>query len=74
MPSWSPSHDLSDLAEGRVSRGWGDVGMPGARVVMWSGLDIKTRVRIGRNVDALHIHNDCGVDFAEIADAIEAQL
>jgi hypothetical protein len=54
-------------------------GVPSNTVLDWAGLDSQhfnsaVRVDIGGVVLTLYEHNDKGRTFAEIADAIEAQL
>jgi hypothetical protein len=52
-----------------------DANLPGAAVCVWAGLDpYQSGVQIGAVKGTLFDHNDDGCTFAEIADAIEAQL
>jgi hypothetical protein len=51
-----------------------DVNMPGAFVTVWAQIDPYAKVSIRDEYMALYEHNDAGRTFAEIADAIEAQL
>lgn len=48
--------------------------LPGPRIAIWSGLDWDQMVSINGTTDTLYNHNDGGRTFAQIADAIEAQL
>lgn len=70
---WS-ADTLSDRVEGACLHHTGDGELPGARVVIWSGLDPDIKVTINGDCRPLFGHNDDGRTFAEIADAIEAQL
>lgn len=51
-----------------------DTALPSAQVLIWSGLDTDRDVLIGGERESLYDHNDHGRTFAEIADAVEAQL
>lgn len=74
LPNWGVA-SLSDAAEGKAFFAQqGDAGLPGARVVIWSGLNPDANVRIKSTRQPLYDHNDNGATFAEIADAIEKQL
>lgn len=70
---WDKRH-LCDAADGSAAILDGDTAMPRAVVYMWAGLDPVAKVRINGVCQELAVHNDGGVSFAQIADAIEAQL
>jgi hypothetical protein len=72
---WS-TKDLSEKGPQQAydDCGFPDANMPGATVVVWAQVDPYTKVRIGGKRMSLAEHNDDGRTFAEIADAIEAQL
>lgn len=70
---WSVAQ-LSDKADGEFALSYLDQGVPAAVVAIWAGLDYDQEIRIGQRCETLYDHNDDGRTFAEIADAIEAQL
>lgn len=71
---WSPSR-LSERGEFQGYTTYREFGLPGAVVCIWAQLDPrKDEVQIGCATRTLFDHNDQGRTFAEIADAIEAQL
>lgn len=75
--------DLHAEAEGegwRARRGCGfmeyggHANFPPVAVYDWAGLCLDTSLEIDGVQDAIEFHNDGGRSFAQIADAIEAQL
>lgn len=67
--------DLNQVADGRAAITCDPDGeLPGMAVCIWSSLDPDVHVDIGGDIKKLWQHNDDGATFAEIADAIEAQL
>ncbi len=48
--------------------------LPPDTVADWAGIDVDAQAVIGGELEALHRHNDTRASFAQIADAIEAQL
>lgn len=76
---------LSDIYYKEIGEAWPEVpfgalspGLPTKDVRLWSGLSFlgasDDKVVLNRFTLPLHIHNDQGSSFADIADAIESQL
>jgi hypothetical protein len=70
---WEPSR-LNSFADGEFSIDHQDHGIPSAVVGIWAEFDWRRKVEIDGEYKQLYFHNDDGRTFAEIADAIEAQL
>jgi hypothetical protein len=75
-PKWR-TKDLSEQGPHQayeLPSPFADKNMPGATVLVWAQLDPYRKICIGKSWQTLYNHNDEGRTFAEIADAIEAQL
>jgi hypothetical protein len=72
IEKWS-AETLSGNADGDFALKF-DGGLPSIEVLIWAGYDWLKGVRIKGVRYPLYEHNDGGRTFAEIADAIEAQL
>lgn len=73
--SFAPPHIDSNPWTFECAVDGDDSSLP-AEVLHWSGLSDSSggRVKIGEKFDWLTGHNDSGIPFAQLADAIEAQL
>jgi hypothetical protein len=76
---WGVICDVSEVSQWRRRRSgnfeYGDFAMgPSTEVLGWTGAVFGEKVEINGVLDNLMNHNDNGATFAQLADAIEAQL